>query len=537
VASLLLAGCATPPLDSPRHDGDRTLWIVNGVVYGNPGKTAVRIEGSRIAAVTNDRAPAGAPDVIDAKGGLVLPGFNDAHVHLLEAGLAKAGADVSDCETLDAAVRSVKRFADAHPDAPWIVGGGWQYGIVARGAFPSRRDLDAVVPDRPVFLRSYDGHTAWANSKALALAGIEAGTADPASGKIVREADGRTPQGTLLEDATDLVERKIPPPSRPAKLAALETALADLARFGVTSIDDIEADPEVLDLLDELEARGALKVRVVVGLPLEGDLDAYEALRKKHSGALVRFGFLKGFVDGVVESRTAFLLEPYEGSTERGSPRIAPQRLKELVERAHARGFRVALHAIGDAAVRMSLDAIEHAVRRHPEIELHHRIEHIEVLDAKDARRFAQLGAVASMQPYHALPEPETAPWSSNLGKKRLPRTFAWRELLDAGATLAFGSDWPVASASPLFGLAVAVTRRDPDGQPPGGWNAGQAITIDEAMRAYACGSRDDGGELGKIEVGRPADLVVLSPEVRLEQPATLWKGRVEATVMNGRPR
>ncbi|MEZ0231039.1 MAG: amidohydrolase, partial [Planctomycetota bacterium] len=413
------------------------------------------------------------------------------------------------------------------PDKKWIDGSGWAYGIVPAGSFPSRKALDAVVPDRPVVLSSYDGHSTWVNTRALVLAGVTAKTKDPAGGKIVREEDG-TPQGTLLEDAGGLVLKKVPAADRDAQSAALRRAAQELAALGVTSIDDIEHDAVVLELLHDLEKKGELPVRVRLGLPLEGDLEHYQTLRKKYGSDMLRFGFLKGFVDGVIESKTAYLLEPYVGSEERGEPRIPPERLKTLVARAHADGLPVVFHAIGDAAVRISLDAFEadalakRTVHHEPD-----RIEHIELLALDDAPRFAKLGVLASMQPIHATPEPGEAVWSTNLGEERLRRTFPWRALLNAGATLQFGSDAPVASPDVLHGLAVAVTRRNREGWPPEGWNAHQAITIEQALAAYTNGRR--------IEVGAPADLAILSAEVDLTRPATLWEGSVTATLLGGR--
>jgi predicted amidohydrolase YtcJ len=517
---VLLLGCAATPDAGPVR---ASLRIVHARIYGHPEARTLEITGDRITALT--ASPGETARTIDAGGAWVIPGIHDAHVHLLSGGLEAEGVALGACETLESALAAVASFARAHPDEAWIEGGGWAYSIVPRGKFPGRADLDRVVPDRPVILSSFDGHTAWANTRALELARVGAETPDPAGGRIVREEDGKTPAGALLEGAAGLVWRAAPLPTREKKLAVLEGAARRFAALGVTSIDDIEREESTLELLAELDRRGALPIRVRVALPLEGDLARYDELRKKYASPRVRFGFLKGFVDGVVESRTAYLLEPYAGSTDRGSPILGPPRLDALVLRAHAAGYPVALHAIGDAAVRISLDAFEAATRKHPEVHLPHRIEHIEVLGAGDAARFARLGVIASMQPFHALPEPETEVWSTNLGKERLPRTFAWRDLLDAGATLVFGSDWPVASANPLLGLAVAITRKDKDGNPPGGWNARQAITLPEALHAYTSGTLDPGSL---------ADVAILSSGVDLDDPATLWTGRVEATIVGG---
>ncbi len=535
VLSLGTFACkTTPPRErAPARGTPVGLFIVNGRFWGHPEAKALRIVGRRIAALGD--LPAGVTSAIDAQGGHVLPGFHDSHMHLLGTGMSDEGAKLAEFTTLEAVLDAVKKFAAEHPDAPWVRGRGWQYSIVPRGTFPSRQDLDKAVPDRPALLTSFDGHTAWANTRALEIAHVDASTEDPDGGTIVRNADGSA-QGTLLEDAEEVVGKVIPKASREQKLEALRRGAKELVDLGVTSIDDIEADEETLPLFATLLERRELPIRVRLALPIDGDLVAYATIRDRYAGDRLSFGFLKGFVDGVVESRTAYLVEPYEGSTSRGKPILGPKRLEELVGRAHAAGFPVALHAIGDAAVRISLDAFEAAEEEHPAIQLPHRIEHIEVISKVDIPRFAKLGVYASMQPLHAYPEPPTEVWSTNLGPARLPLTFAWHSLLDAKARLIFGSDSPVASPNPLTGLAVAVTRRDEKGEPAGGWNAHQAITMEEAIRAYTVEPALAAGttELGALEQGMLADIAILSSDVDLARPETLWKGSVVHTIVGG---
>ncbi|MBI5368548.1 MAG: amidohydrolase [Planctomycetes bacterium] len=549
---LLAAGCSEPrsaPPPVPAAAPPATLALVNGVVFGTPSATALLVRGNRIATVGADaeiRAAAAASPgcrLLDACGAHLLPGFHDAHIHLLSGGLAAEQADLSTENTLEGALAALRRFAAAHPADTWVLGRGWQYGIVPPGAFPTRQDLDRAVPDRPVHLESYDGHASWANSQALARAGVTAATPDPEDGRIVREADGRTPAGVLLESATGLVDEHVPGPDAATLRRAARTALRYCLELGITSVDHITHSTDDFALFAELAERGELPIRLSLSPPLDGDLDEYAALRRRHASPFLRFGFLKGFLDGVIESKTAFMLTPYEQDTARGKPNFTPQRLRRLVERAHARGFPVALHAIGDAAVRLALDAFEAAIARHPDLHLRHRIEHIEVVDPADVPRFARLGVIASMQPFHANPfgeTPDDGVWSLNLGARRLPMTFAWRALAAAGARLAFGSDWPVMTAAPLQGLAVAMTRRDEQGRPADGWNAHQAVTVDTAVAAYTEGSAyaiGREGELGRLAPGYLADLVVLDPAVRLDQPATLWQGNVRVVVVDGEVR
>lgn len=563
--SLSLAACATEQQTTRPYDkassttAPTALAITNGHLHGAAGATAVLLAGEHISLVGSDpeirnAAPA-STRFLDAQGGSVLPGFHDAHIHLLSGGTSLGQLDLDEGQSLEEIKGTLKAYADAHPADPWLRGRGYSYGIVPRGQFPTRHDLDAVVKDRPVLLRAYDGHSAWANTRALELSGVTADSPDPPDGTLVREADGRTPAGTLLEGAVSLVSRAIPEPSRVEKKAALRAALADVARLGVTDVDAIESDEQVFPVLAELLGEGALPVRVSVSLPLEegldlGDprlsarfeerLDRYEELRRAYASPKLRFGFLKGFVDGVIDAKTAYMLDPYESSTERGRPLIPPEALFQLVERAHARRFQVALHAIGDAAVRLALDAYEAAARKHPDVTLRHRVEHIEALDPGDAARFARLRVVASMQPFHANPfgpEPDKGVWSENLGARRRKMSFAWKYLVDRGAPLTFGSDWPVFTANPLQGLAVALTRRDENGNPPGGWNAEHVISLDAALFAYGVergGPQGPSAEVGRIAPGQMADLVVLEPGVRLEDPRTLWKGRVAITITGG---
>jgi len=309
----------------------------------------------------------------------------------------------------------------------------------------------------------------------------------------------------------------------------------------VVAVSYFSHDPVALELYSELASQGALPIRVSVSLPIEGNLDTYQVLREKYATPFLRFGHVKGFVDGVIESKTAYLVAPYDFSGERGKPLIPADKLFALVAAAHERNFRVALHCVGDGAVRLALDAFQRAQQGQRKPALHHRIEHIEVVHPDDLPRFAALGVIASLMPYHANPggaDPDAGVWSQNLGRDRLRRSFAWRDLLTAGAQLAFGSDWPVMSADPLWGLAVATTRQDEQGRPAGGWNAQQAISASEALSAYTLGSAisiNRQNELGRLAPGMLADIVVLAPGVDLEQASTLWRGeRVAAVIVDG---
>jgi predicted amidohydrolase YtcJ len=531
--------------DKPAPRAAAMLLVMNGRIFGQSPATAVLIEDGRVAAVGPDAEMKGrvatGGQIIDARGGLILPGLHDAHIHMAGGAASLEQLALDELKTLPEVIAALKIYAEAHPGDGWILGRGWMYDIVPKGQFPTRGALDQVVKDRPVLLESYDGHSSWANSRALALAGVTAATPDPADGSFVREKDGRTPAGVLLENAAEMVWHAVPTKPRAEKVEALSRAIQHVLALGVTSVDDITADQETPELYETLLQQGRLPIRVTVSLPLEGDLGTYAKLRDRLTSPFLRFGFLKGFVDGVIESKTAYMLEPYAGATDRGKPLIEPSRMLELVRRAQTQGFRVAFHSIGDAATRQALDTFAAVQKELPRPGMHHRLEHLEVLDPADLPSFQRLGVIASIMPYHANPggdEPNTGVWAQNLGEARLAHSFAWRELLTAGATLACGSDWPVMSADPLRGLGVATSRRDEDGRPKEGWYAGQRMTADEAVRCYTEGSAAAIGretELGRLAPGFAGDLVVLAPGVELEKPETLWKGeRIQVVVTNG---
>ena len=547
-AALLAAfGCAAPVRRAAPPPG--ALLVVNARFFPEKkGADALLARNGRIEAVgpraeLEARARRTGARVQDARGGFVLPGFHDAHIHLLSGALALGWADLSEVKTPEDAARVMADYGRAHPELEVLRGRGWTYDITPSGIFPSRRDLDAAVGGRPVVLESYDGHAYWLNSAALERAGIGPTDPDPPGTRIVREQDGRTPSGAFLDAEDFLFARLRMNPSRAEKLAAYESALRRLASLGYTSIDSIAWDePNELELLATLEKRGKLPLRVSVSPQLDGDLDLYEALRARYRGPKLRFGWLKAFVDGVIESRTAYMVDPYPGGDDRGTPRYDPDRLRARVREARCRGFAVELHAVGDGAVRLSLDAFEQAHRACPAAPGAplDRIEHIEVVHPDDLARFKALGVVASMQPYHAVPgdgDSDAGVWAQNLGPERLKRSFAWRDLSDAGAELAFGTDWPVMSPDPLRGLAVAATRRNENGMPPQGWHAAQALSLEEAVRAFTRGPARALGiadRLGSLEPGMLADLVILSPEADLGRPETLWRARAAFVAVGG---
>jgi predicted amidohydrolase YtcJ len=548
----VLAACAGAPSAPPAD-----LLIVGGRVFtvepDHPWAEAVAVRGDRIVKVGTEaevRAMKG-PNTreYDAKGGVVLPGINDSHTHFLDGSLGLDQVDLTGATTLPEMQERVRRFAADHPSEPWILGTGWLYSSFP-GRFPGRGDLDAAESARPVFLYSYDGHSAWCNSAALKAAGITARTPQlPASqGEIVKDPKTGAPTGTLKEGASALVDKVVPKPSHDRKKAALVQGMRLANRLGVTSVQNCSGGQDELDLYDELQREGLLTVRTSTAFTMPdtpGELtDAMvatiEAARQGHQDHFVRAGTVKFFADGVIESNTAAMLAPYSNDpSTRGAARYEPAALETMVDRMDAKGFQIYIHAIGDRGVRMSLDALEKATRARPGRDRRHRLEHIETIDAADIPRFGALGIIASMQPYHAYPEPNLlGVWAVNIGPERVERAFAWNAIARAGGRLVFGSDWPVVTIDPLIGIHNAVLRQNTDGTPAGGWVPAQRVTLEEAIAAYtlsgAYGSFEEDLK-GSIKEGKLADLAVFSPDVFQVPAADLHKSRVTLTIVNGR--
>ncbi|MGQ0733608.1 MAG: amidohydrolase [Acidobacteriota bacterium] len=551
VGITLIAGLI---VGAQREDGPVDLIILNARVYTADGNgtmaEAVAVQGNKILVVgTNrevQRLRRPRTEVIDAQGGAVLPGFIDAHLHLLSGGLALSQISLLEARTLADIETTVREWAAAHPERAWVTGRGWFYGPFGANKLPTRQQLDALVPDRPAYLTSYDGHTGWANSRALAAAKITRRTPDPPDGIIVRDARGEA-TGALKEAAMALVTKVLPQPTREQQLAALQAAIGEAHRQGVTSVHTASGSADDLSLLDELRAAHKLDLRVYAALSAAPDigkpeLDAFDALRAKYpDDPLLKTGSIKLIADGVVEAMTAALLEPYATKPAvRGEARMDAATLNGLVAQLDERGWQVMVHAIGDRAVRMALDAFEAAARRGVDATRprRHRIEHIETIDPADVPRFGALGVIASMQPYHSLPDPAGGVWSTNLGPERTARAWMYGSIARAGGRLAFGSDWPVVSMNPMSGLFVAVNRTTFDGEPAGGWAPMERLPLPAAIDAYtrdAAWTSFDEHRKGSLQRDMLADLVVLEQDIFADAPASLKDASVAVTVFDGK--
>jgi predicted amidohydrolase YtcJ len=537
------------------ENGPVDLIVYNGRVFSGDGTgtfaEAVAVRGNQILRsgsnreVKRLRRPQ--TTVVDAHGGAVLPGFNDAHVHFLSGGLELEQLDLLDATTLPQIEEKIRAFAAAHPDRAWVLGRGWYYQPFP-GGLPTRQQLDALVPERPVFLRAYDGHTAWVNSKTLELAGITRRTPNPKNGVVVKDARTGEPTGVLKETAMRLVSKLLPEPTRNDKLRALRAAMEEAHAFGVTSVQNASGSPEEFELYEELRRAGDLSVRVYSAASVDADLtdadaDRLDGLRRRlGDDPLFKTGAVKLMADGVIEAHTAAMLEPYSNRpTVKGAPRFTTGELDRTVALMDRRGWQIMIHAIGDAGIRQALDALEHAEETNPAPERgrRHRIEHIETTDPADVARFGQLKVIASMQPFHANPSPNQIDvWAGNIGPERASRGWAYRSIHAAGGRLAFGSDWPVVTLDPLMGLNMAVNRTTPEGTPEGGWYPDQRMPLPSALEAYTSGAAYasfDEHRKGTLKPGMLADLVVLSTDIFAAPPSKLLDARVAVTIFDGK--
>jgi predicted amidohydrolase YtcJ len=551
---LALACCslAVRPGDELSTIGDELLApdlvIVHANVHtldaGRPTVEAIAITKSRIVAVGSSaeiqRLAGPSTRTIDAGGKLVLPGFDDAHVHFLEGGFQLANVDLRDAATPQEFAERIRRFAEKLPRGGWVTGGDWDHERWPIAALPTKELVDAFTPDTPVFVDRLDGHMGLANSCALKLAGITRDTKDPDGGLIVRDAKTGEPTGILKDAAKSLMSRVIPEPSFDAKLAAGRAASEHAARFGVTSVQDMSAGDDV-GVYQELLRRGQLETRIYALTSLtHWDRIASTGVRAPFGSEWIRIGGLKGFSDGSLGSTTALLFDPYVDAPDtHGLPsgEMFPEgAMLERVMRADAAALQIVIHAIGDRANDTILSIFEKVAAEHGARDRRFRIEHAQHLRKPDIARFGADHVIASMQPYHCADDGRWA--EKRIGPERAKTTYAFRTLLDTGATLAFGTDWTVAPIDPMLGIKAAVTRETLDGKHPGGWIPEQKITVEEAVRAYTVGSayaEFQENEKGSITPGKLADLVILSRDIFTIAPKEIDQTRVVTTIVGGR--
>ena len=530
-----------------------TLILLNGKVWTEnptaPEAEAVAIDGEHILAVGGSqqiKALAG-PNckVIDLRGRRVVPGFNDSHVHLIGGGNSLISVQLGGANSPEEFRRRIGDYARKLSKGTWIREGNWDHQRWNPAALPTHDLIDAVTPDNPVFVWRVDGHMALANALALKLAGVDRNTKDVPGGEIVRDDRGN-PTGMLKDAATALVDRVMPPESEKELDAAMRAAMQEAARYGVTSVQNL-ADSSTdrntaikLRTFERFARSGELTVRIYNGSPLRDWKElANEGIQAGLGSPRLRIGNLKSFADGSLGSTTAWMDAPFVGhpgnSGLAGTDLIDPDRLYADIRDADRVGLQITIHAIGDRANHAILDLYERAERENGPADRRFRIEHVQHLRPADIERFGRLGVVASMQPYHAI---DDGRWAEQLlGPERIKSSYAWRSLLDHGAVLAFGSDWPVAPLDALMGIYAATTRRTLDGKHPGGWVSEQRITVAEAVHAYTVGSafaEHQEAVKGSLEPGKLADLAVLSADIFHIAPEEIQKVRVAMTIFDG---
>jgi predicted amidohydrolase YtcJ len=534
---------AAPPADLVLLGGK--IWTVD---RARPEAQALAARAGRVVAVGSDaevKALVGPKTrVLALNGRRVLPGFYDSHVHLLGSGLRLAEVALKDAKDEAEFGKRLREFDRKLPRDRWLLGGEWDHDRTFAGRLPDAALLDKYVADRPVFLRRYDGHMALANTLALRRAGVTAETADPPGGVVYRKPGTRQPTGLLRDNAMGLVERHIPAPDDAAIAEAVRGALAEARQVGVTSVQDMDGSGlktrlKLLRLYQRLARDGALTLRVDLRWPLAEWRGLVELKDKEGAGDdWVRLGGVKGFVDGSLGSSTAKMYEPFLNEPDSTGVYVTPLgKLQEYVEGADKAKISVAVHAIGDRANAELLDVFEAVGKKNGPRDRRFRIEHVQHLRPRDYGRFKKLGVIASMQPYHAIDDGRWA--EGRIGAERCASSYANRSLLDAGARVAFGSDWSVAPLDPLLGIDAAVHRRTLDGKHPEGWFPKQKIGVREAVEAYTLTSAYAAfqeKERGSLAVGKLADLVVLSRDILDPRESdNIGRTKVEVTVVSGK--
>lgn len=517
------------------------IWTVDKSL---PVAQAVTVIGDRIVAVGSNtdvevwRGPH--TQVIDAGGKLLLPGFNDAHVHFVSGGRQLDSIQLNDATSTQEFARRIGERAKVTPKGEWIEGGNWDETKWNPAEMPTKGLIDALTPDTPVFVSRYDGHMGLANSLALRLAGITAKTPDPPGGAIVRDAQGN-PTGALKDAATDYIEKVIPELSHEQRVKAVKRALAYAASVGVTSVQHMDPSYADIAVYAELLQRGELTTRIYAA-PLITQVEDQVKIGIRHAfgGPYLRIGAVKAYADGSLGSGTAYFYEPFlNQGNNRGllSDEMHPISLmRDRYMTADAAGLQICTHAIGDEGISTILDLYTDVVKAHGEADRRFRIEHAQHMAAKDFDRFAQLHVIASVQPYHAIDDGRFA--ESHIGHDRASRTYAFRTFLDHGVRLAFGTDWEVAPLDPLLTVYAAVTRATLDGKNPHGWFPDQKLSVAETIEAYTMGSayaEFQENEKGSITPGKLADIVLLSDDIFSIDPGRIRDTKVLKTLVGGK--
>ncbi len=550
---VLLAGC--DPSNSPsagRESADAVY--INGRIYtvddDRSWAESVAITGGRISYVgATDQIADHIDDettVVDLHGRMMLPALQDSHIHPILGGVEALSCDLNDLAGLDGYREAIIEYANANPDMGWILGGGWSMAVFGAGGAPNKTILDELVPDRPVYLTSRDGHSGWANSRALEIAGITKDTPDPVDGIIDRDPVSGELIGSLQEGAMSLMEGHVPSPTLEMKVAGLRHTMEMLHSYGITSIQDASVMRQDFETYAALDARNELDLHVVASQWWERDLgteqiQGFIELRDEFSKGHVDATTVKIMQDGVLENYTAAMLEPYlEGGGTKGIPMVEPEFLKQAVAELDAAGFQAHFHAIGDAAIRQSLDAVEYARNVNGPLGNRHHISHLQIIHPDDISRFAALDVVANFQPFWAVADEYVMELNvPAIGEERTSWMYPILSIEKTGAVVAFGSDWSVSTANPYVQMETAVTRLGALGEPYPEFTPHERISLPSAIEAFTINAafvNKQEDETGSIEVGKLADLIVLDQNLFDIEPSEISETRVLLTLFGGKP-
>ena len=528
------------------------LILTDGAVHtmtaSRPRAEALAVAGGKILFVGDTeralRFRGDSTKVVSLGGRMVLPAFQDSHVHLITGGLELLACNIAGLGTKEAVFARIREYAAAHPELAWVVGGGWDLPLFPQ-ANPRKEDLDALVPDRPACMDSADGHSAWVNSRALALAGVTKDSPDPFGGRIERDPQTGEPTGTLRESAAGLVERLVPKLGPEDYIRGLRAGLELANRFGIASIIEASAGPDLLEAYAALDRSGELTVRVLASLHVDTGRGVSEAgrlagLRRRYAGTRLKATAAKIFADGVMEPQTAALLEPYLNRPgDRGTPLLEPEAFDRLAVALDRAGFQIHVHAIGDRAIRMTLDAFAAAGRANGFRDMRHHIAHLELIDPTDLPRFRRLGVAANFQALWAYADPYITDLTLPiLGPARSRWLYPIGSVAATGAVVAGGSDWSVSSMNPLEAIEVALTRRGPDDPPGEAWIPEERVGLETMLRAYTANGAwlsHEEKSRGVLAPGRAADLIVLDRDLFGIPVQDISRVRVLWTLLDGR--
>ena len=523
---------------------DTTLYTnVNGYTLNSDYEllrfNAIQFTDDRVDAIfgEGEELPDDASKVIDGGGQTMIPGLVDAHGHVLTYGLGLLRVDLVGATTEAEAARRVLNFAADNTELDWIQGRGWNQVLWDSNEFPTASSLDALVSDRPVWLTRVDGHAAWANTMAMELAGIDGNTEDPVGGQIIRDENGNA-TGVFVDTAMSYIREQIPDTSFEEQKVALTAAMKSLATYGITSVHDAGIGSSTISAYKELVAEAPLPIRVYAMIAASDPLyqDRLDEGFFESDDLTFAIESVKVVADGALGSRGAALIEDYHDDPgNRGLLRYNDERLEFLMRAAMNAGFQVNTHAIGDDANMRALDNYEQLILETNSRDRRHRVEHAQILRYEDILRFAELGVVPSMQATHATSDKNMA--EDRLGPVRIQGAYAWRKLLETGARIANGSDFPVEHPNPFYGLHASVTRQDQQNEPPGGWYAEENMSLVEALASFTIDAAYAGhqeGELGSLEPGKKADFIILDRDIFVVSPTELWQTQVYETWVNG---